>query len=251
MIILKNKIFIHIPKTSGSNFRNNIIKAYPRTDYSNYCLEDNQFGNLNFEKINNIKKILIENFNDIKIENMGKKIFISKFKFLNDHFLTFGSDIIKHSPVNLWEKYGIYKDQSIFTIVRNPYTRFVSHYENTIEHLKLFFNFNKPSLKEFINNKIINSIVGQIGLDYRLNQVDYLTNISGNIVCNKFYKIETDQENLSIDFNIPNLNKTKINQKNYNRDYSNLYNDELINWVQKKYKKDFEYFSYDITPFWK
>jgi hypothetical protein len=63
--------------------------------------------------------------------------------------------------------------------------------------------------------------------------------------------METDQENISIDFDLPNLNKLKINQKNYNRDYSNLYDDELINWVQETYKRDFEYFSYDINPFWK
>ena len=250
MILLNDKIFIHIPKTSGTNFRNNIIKTYSQNDYSNYSLDSvdyKQFGNLNYNEINQIKKISNESFDDIVIKHKEEYICIPKSEISKVYCYH-----IKHLPLNVWEKYSIYKNQSVFTIVRNPYTKFVSHYENTIDNLKLFFNFDKPTPKQFIYSENINSIVSKIsGVDYKLNQVDYLTNISGNIVCDKFYKIETDQENISIDFNLPNLNKLKINQRNYNRDYSNLYDDELINWVQETYKRDFEYFSYDISPFWR
>ena len=247
MIILKDKIFIHIPKTSGTNFRRNILTEYSSEEYSNYSLDENQFGNLNITQINEVTKVLSKDIGDIILKS-GEKLVtipISKFSNIYPYF-------IKHSALNLWEKCSIYDNQSVFTIVRNPYTRFVSHYENTIENLKLFFNFEKPTLKQFINSDNINSIVSKLGhVYYQLNQVDYLTNLSGNIVCDKFYKMETDQENISIDFNLPNLNKSKINQREYNQDYSNLYDDELINWVQETYKRDFEYFSYDINPFWK
>jgi len=247
MILLNDKIFIHIPKTSGTNFRNNVIETYSPNDYSNYSLDYKQFGNLNYNEINQIKKISNESFDDIVIKHKEEYICIPKSEISKVYYYH-----IKHLPLNVWEKCSIYKNQSVFTIVRNPYTKFVSHYENTIDDLKLFFNFNKPTPKQFIYSENINSIVSKIsGVDYKLNQVDYLTNISGNIVCDKFYKIETDQENISIDFNLPNLNKLKINQRNYNRDYSNLYDDELINWVQETYKRDFEYFSYDISPFWR
>jgi hypothetical protein len=247
MIILKDKIYIHIPKTSGTNFRKNILTEYLPEEYSNYSLDENKFGNLKRIDIDKIIKIIYENIGDITVKSNEKLVTIP-----NSQLLDIYPYFIKHSSLNVWEKCSIYKDQSIFTIVRNPYTRFVSHYENIIENLKLFFNFDKPTLKQFIHSGNINSIVSKIGdVDYRLNQVDYLTNISGDIVCDKFYKMETDQENISIDFNLPNLNKSKINRRNYNQDYSTLYDDELINWVQETYKKDFEYFSYDINPFWK
>jgi hypothetical protein len=247
MILLDDKIFIHIPKTSGTNFRNNVINTYSSNDYSNYSFGDNQFGNLNSNEIDRVKQISTETIDDISIKHKEEYICIPKSEISKVYYYH-----IKHLPLNVWEKYSIYKNQSVFTIVRNPYTKFISHYENTIDNLKLFFNFDKPTLKKFIYSENINSIVSKIGgEDYKLNQVDYLTNTSGDIVCDKFYKMETDQENISIDFDLPNLNKLKINQKNYNRDYSNLYDDELINWVQETYKRDFEYFSYDINPFWK
>ena len=248
MILLNDKIFIHIPKTSGTNFRTNVIETYSPNDYSNYSLDYKQFGNLNSNQIDRIKQISTETVDDIlEYKHILPYVCIPKSEISRVYHY-----FIKHLPLNVWEKYSIYKNQSVFTIVRNPYTKFVSHYENTIENLKLFFNFEKPTLKQFINSGNINSIVSKLGhVYYQLNQVDYLTNLSGNIVCDKFYKMETDQENISIDFNLPNLNKSKINQREYNQDYSNLYDDELINWVQETYKRDFEYFSYDINPFWK
>jgi len=246
MIILKDKIFIHIPKTSGTNFRKNILTEYLSDEYSNYALEidENKFSILGNKKINEIIKIMSQDSDNITLKSGEKLITINT--------LNICPYLIKHFPLNFWEKCSIYKNQSVFTIVRNPYTRFISHYEHTIKCLKLFFNFEKPTLNQFINSKNINFIASKFECAYyQLNQVDYLTDLSKNIVCDKFYKMETDQEKISKDFNLPNLNKTKINQRNYNKDYSTLYDDEVIAWVQKTYKRDFEYFSYDINPFWK
>jgi hypothetical protein len=61
--------------------------------------------------------------------------------------------------------------------------------------------------------------------------------------------METDLENLRQDFNLQDISANH-NRANYNRNYANLYTDELIEFVQKTYKRDFEYFEYDINPFW-
>jgi hypothetical protein len=258
-------MYIHIPKTSGTNFRSNVINTYSESNYSNYSNEP-PFGNLDDNKLDEFKKISKKDLNDefnqflliattfnqknIQIkpqycEFYNKIHFISKSKISINH-----SHNIKHFPLNLWEKYSIYDNHRVFSIVRNPYTRFISYYTNIVHGLKKYFNFD-ISIKEFIKNDYMNLITDNCKfMNYKLNQVDYLKNNSSEIICTKFYKMESDLEQLSYDFNLPNLIKEKINYGLYNRNYSELFDNELIEWVQNTYENDFKYFSYDMNPFW-
>jgi hypothetical protein len=249
MILFSDKIFIHIPKTSGTNFRRNIIKSYSKNDYLNYDLAANmQFTNLTTNDISKLEKRgLTEISNGISLIKNDSSIDVNH-KLLSIQFYFY----IKHFTLKIWQEDLIYKNQYVFTIVRNPYTRLVSSYENALKNLKLVFNFDRIDLKGFINNNKMNSFLNEINfIDYKTNQVDYLINTSGNIICDKFYKMETDQEQIFKDFNLPELNKSKHAEGSYNKNYSKIFDDELIDWVQKTYKRDFEYFGYDINPFWK
>jgi len=62
--------------------------------------------------------------------------------------------------------------------------------------------------------------------------------------------METEMETLEKDLSLTNINKFKFNRGYYDRKYSKLYTDELIEFVQNHYKKDFDYFGYDKEPFW-
>ena len=83
MIILKDKIFIHIPKTSGTNFRRNILTEYSSEEYSNYSLDENQFGNLNITQINEVTKVLSKDIGDIILKSGEKLVTIPISKFSN------------------------------------------------------------------------------------------------------------------------------------------------------------------------
>ena len=34
------------------------------------------------------------------------------------------------------------------------------------------------------------------------------------------------------------------------RVYKNIFTDKIISWVQDNYKRDFDYFNYNLEPFW-
>ena len=47
-----------------------------------------------------------------------------------------------------------------------------------------------------------------------------------------------------------NINDVKYNSQEYDKDYAKIYNDRTIEFVQTTFKQDFDYFEYDINPFW-
>lgn len=242
-------MFIHIPKTSGTNFRTNIIDTYSKYNYSNYSNEP-PFGNLSENQIDEFKKIAIDDL----YNEYNNFLFVTKEKNIEFNYKKIfeinHSQNVKHFPLHVWQKHSIYKNHSIFTIARNPYTRFISYYYNISGGLQKHFNI-KLTIKEFIKNEYINLISNNFKfMNYKMNQIDFLKNSLQEIVCKKFYRMEFDLNQLSIDFNLPNLTKNKINCGSYNRDYYNLFDSELIDWIKQTYEKDFEYFSYDINPFW-
>ena len=118
MIIIDNNwCFIHIPKTSGTNF----TLCFPNDRIKKYT--GNQLWDEFWEKKS--PEFVI---------NLKEKI-----------------NVVKHAPLLFWQKQNIVKHHKIFTIVRNPYTRLLSFFNE----FKRDLNLPYLSLKEFITNSEI------------------------------------------------------------------------------------------------
>jgi hypothetical protein len=240
-LISDNYLYIHIPKTSGSNFKN-IVSLYYLGDHYIFVPKYS-------EENKHIISIIFENGE--LYEKIKKSEFFPIAQSISQVIQRELLHTVQHAPLWAWQQAEMCNTENVMTIVRNPYTRFISHYYGTLAHLKKYFEFKSLSPTEFINHKKINSILELDPCTYLKNQVDYLIDINGDIKCDKFYKMEEDLETLEKDFNLKNINEFKYKSTNYEKNYSELYTDELIEFVQKQYKRDFEYFGYDIHPFWK
>lgn len=229
-------MYIHIPRTSGANFKQ-IVSQYYKGEYNIFS---KSFDDIDAP----IVSILWENVYN-KYVKTGE---VSVYRFnLGKRNLLFE---VQHAPLWAWQKVEMYNDEKIMTIVRNPYTKFISHYYASLYFLDRFFEFKSPSPTEFVKHENINRILEFAPANYLVKQVDYIKDINGNIKCDKIYKMETDLKILESDFKLKNIDKFKYNKADYIRDYKNLYTDELIQFVQERYKEDFEYFEYDKEPFW-
>jgi hypothetical protein len=229
-------MYIHIPKTSGGNLKKIIIKYYS----GEYFIFDKNFNDIDAP----IVDLLWEQYESecVKTGLIPVEYFnIAKSELLFE---------VQHSPLWVWQKSGMYNGEKIMTIVRNPYTKFISHYYASIYYLDKYFEFSIPSPSEFINHEKINKILKMDPCNYLVNQVNYLKDINGDVKCDKIYKMETDLVDLERDFKLKEVNKFKFNQAEYDRNYRKLYTDELIHFVQETYKNDFEYFGYAKEPFW-
>jgi hypothetical protein len=238
-------MYIHIPKNSGTNFKRTVYAQYEGNysrGYTNDVVETvwpelwQQYADKNL-----IDKNLIG-------DSIGDEIISKIFLNFSENQLQLKNQV-QHSPLHIWQKCGLYDNEKVITIARNPYTRFISHYNATLRTLGAYFEFKFPSPTEFIAHKKLNFLAKLDPCNYLINQIDYIKDINGQVKCDRIYKMETDLENLRQDFNLQDINANH-NRANYNRNYANLYTDELIEFVQKTYKRDFEYFEYDINPFW-
>lgn len=224
MFIADNEwCFIHIPKTSGTN----LMHVFPDERCVKYG--ENEYWN--------------EFWSDTNLQ-----ILLPFIKSIQ------GCNIVKHAPLYFWEEVEVITNHKIFTIVRNPYTRFLSWYyemNRIVEFFKL--PFTNVSFEQFVEFKYINLLLNQLPhkvFTNQTNQVDYLIDKTGQIRVNRVYKMETDLEQIEKDFNITDINTHKINFLNYDRNYAKVYTPKMIDWVQSHFQKDFEYFDYDKKPFW-
>lgn len=214
MIIIDDEwCFIHIPKTSGTN----LSKVFPDGRSKKYL--HNEFWDGFWD--GSLDPSLIPYAEIIRNVN-----------------------VVKHAPLSFWKKMGIVNDHKIFTIVRNPYTRLVSWYNE----VKRDGGRTDVPFKNLVLDEEYNEILEWFPykcFSNKTNQIDYFIDLDGGIRLDKFYKMECDLEKIESDFGISNINAYKYNTASYDKKYEELYDDELIEWVQRTYSRDFEYFGYE------
>jgi hypothetical protein len=224
-------MYIHIPKTSGTNLRQVFLNS------SNDII--------NYDETGRIKNLSISAKNIFWGEKNISDILEHPFLYLSEVDYSF----TKHSPLWVWQKSGDWNNHKIITIVRNPYTRAVSLYKQILRMFGETVNQNM-NFSDFLFNSTIQSVVDRFPHSYKTQQIDYLKDINGSIKIDRFYKMEMELDQLSMDYNLTDIHTTKYNSGNYSKNYLKIYDDYLIDWVRKNYADDFEYFGYSINPFW-
>lgn len=230
-------IFIHIPKSSGTNLRKQFLKINSNNFFNKKILKSNKKENfekmpIHYDFVNNLK----ESYDEI-ISNRDKYF--------------------------------------IFSIVRNPWDRIVSFYKHALRDIcsftNYFYNFNYNSLEEIKKISINHFYETKKDLNlkeflnfyenyYRYDNRDYLkisnkTQLSwlkrkdkGNLIPDKIYKFENLKElkkdllemfDIEIDLN------QKANTTSHQH-YSKYYDEELKNLIYERFKEDIEYFKYEF-----
>jgi len=143
-----------------------------------------------------------------------------------------------HIKVDLIYNKEELEEFNIFTIVRDPYSRFISLFE----YLKVANRIKKDiTIHDFIEliKKGISPVgeYNSAGLSQCNPQVDWIKNI--NKV--KIYKFE-DMHELYSDFNIEKMWKNR----SVFRPYQEYYTSDVETFVETYYKEDFNLFNYNM-----
>lgn len=222
----KKIIFIHIPKCAGSSLLENFYSK-------------NKLGMHNFGCDNVFIKLLYFKYeltNDI----------IHKLSFLDYYNSIDKQHLIAHLPLNLYVKKGFITKKQLskyysFTIIRNPYNRFLSMYKFLYHAL----NLSPKNFALYVEN-----IFYTKDFRYQFFQPQYKficdNKDENKIIVDKIIRFENlDKEYIKI------IEKYKLNQLNHLNKSDNIitfddfYSDKFIKKiVYKLYKKDFEIFNY-------
>jgi hypothetical protein len=238
MLILNEEwAYIHIPRTSGVNFKTAVCKSYKKP-YKIFWETLNQDS----YQPPKIHELFWGKYNQNILTNLNVNVDIRNMM----------PDNPRTSPLFMWEEAEIYSDEKVFTICRNPYTRLVSLYYNSLKYYKNLSLVNEDiTLEQFLFHPLFTKLSSLYGYTIPTRtQVEYLKNRDGQLVCDRFYKMETNQKSLQRDFRLEHINDVKYNSQEYDKDYAKIYNDRTIEFVQTTFKQDFDYFEYDINPFW-
>lgn len=141
-----------------------------------------------------------------------------------------------------------------FTIVRNPYDRFISSWKYLIRESKISSDMEALQSSEFVNNiiHVPSEELSENDLVIKRHVIpQYQFIFDNNIdVCNFIGRLENIDHHLSILDKCLNLNSKKLQNLNSTRpandSYKEYYDFELEKKVAKVYSKDLEYFKYDM-----
>ncbi len=224
-VINREWLYIHIPKTSGTNLKELFLNS------------DNHI------------------FDNIYIKSKSYDYWCNTCTLNKDValFKEYCPVLSKHIPLFAYEKFFDCNQLKVFSIVRNPYTWAVSSYHEILKAFSsdFFPEFNRTlSFNELFDYKYFIDLQPSFPINLFVNQCDFLTNSDDQIKCDRIYKMEDDLQQLGDDFNLKNILTTKTNVGNYVKDYPKYYDDEMIEKVKEIYKKDFETFNYSKDLFW-
>jgi Sulfotransferase family len=219
----KKAIFIHIPKTAGIYVRSLLRENYDfdlylcqRPDHFEYCET-----NLNLEDLNR------------------PPYFGNKLKGIIEYYKT--SEYLNELMEMDEEKWNTYYK---FCFVRNPYDRFVSGWNYIQETHKLNIDFDKYFEYE---NVLSEDEYFHTFLPQYKHTIDENGKMFIDKIC-KFENLENDLKEvlLKIGFTENEIThtNTKINDRAH-KNYTEYYNNDLINIINEKFLKDFELFGYD------
>ena len=222
-------------------FYNINVKIYRiENDINNFKLITKP--NLNKNEINNIKFIHITKTAGTTIENIGKEHGYLWGMYDKDYLKNFNRNKYKlcsiwHVPMKYFEQ-NPYKDNILFTIVRNPYTRCVSEY-----YCPWSGNKSKDDCIKKFNIWIRNKLIQKDIVSF-LPYYEYFEYNNKNIIDYVLYF-----ENLEKEFsNLFNIKLDRYdNQSQVIKKYDiNDLEKETIRMINDKYRKDFELFKYKI-----
>lgn len=212
MIIKKDRfIFVHIPKNMGT-----FVELLSLNNYFNINLQTDD-------------KIFQDYYYSLFTYTNNETYSINGFKSLHHLPLSY---YLSHIPSSEIQQY------KILFISRNPYTRIISLYKFTNEHLKKKITFNQFMKSGYFKNNILLP-------HFSKRQIDFIdTNITNLNV--KIIKFENKE--LLKEYFINNLNykyyDIEINKAN---DESKIeLTKEQIEQINEYYKDDFSYFGYEM-----
>jgi len=236
-----NIIFFHVPKTAGTSIEKILDMSYKKNFYTAFGPSDRK-NSLQIEDFCEREKI---NLTNLTLEE--KKLCL--YKNMQHFTVKELKKILDPSFFN-----SAYK----FSVVRNPYHRIVSEYFHMCKICSYFSEFNGFLLqnfdfKEFVKNELSLPVEQRIlKYDGHLEPQSYflLDENSSLSYLNKIYKMETDiQECLQFCGQVANINTNNIHARNgdYDKNYSQYYDDFTKNLVYNFYKEDFDLFGYSIN----
>ena len=190
-----------------------------------------------------IRKIGNQKFIFIHINKTGGT---SISKGLKDRYINHFT--VKEAITRIGEKK--FMDCVTFTVIRNPYSKVVSHYKFQLKENKHNFNNNYLGFNEWVKetygNKILNKIYIKRPIMYA-QQTQWLTDIEGNYRVNEIIYFENYTKDLqkfqnkyNINFPILHLNATKKDS------YQDYYNEESKKIIKNHFSDDIKIFGYSF-----
>lgn len=205
----KHILFVHIPKTAGSNIEQQLEK-----------ITKGELKNKGKPTIYSGKR---HNLLDYPYNSVSPQHQFYSTLYLYRNKLNINFDGLK-----------------VFSVVRNPYDRIISD----LHWCKLI---KKSSTSKEVYKVIKDHYLNRTDLDnHNVPQYKFLTDENDNLIQDiKIFKCESlNQRNAELN-EFLNLN-ININKNNVNKDYSKYLNQDSIDMINKFYEKDFKLFDYEL-----
>ena len=217
-------IFVHVPRTGGGTMRRFLSKN------------------------NVLNQYIFEEHPVLK----NKKAYLYNNTFFQAPYHLPLNFIHKHHPED-------FKDYCKFGVIRNPYERFISAFyfrsKRKVENFESFFDsLDVNKTREYIKSTYIptldeNSIRG---VQVVTPQYKFLCNEKDQIIADKIYNTEKLIDvfsEVTKDLQIPNVEFDNISNKHIGYkpkfDKKLLLDEEIMNWIYNRYRKDFDIFGFN------